>query len=314
MSTAPRETTAAPSSNEEDLLPLAIYHPPTGYEPNVLDDFHCSETSEMILQAESGEIDTEPSYLCDAELDDEIIGKRYLHHCSFRSEKMMRAVDRISGPKTSLSLSLFGLFICLLWFGLVCLFGLFGLVGLVGWFGCLVVGCLVWLVVSLVWFGCFSVDWLSTLLDRLNKNLDAKLDVTLDKKFDGLERRMDQVIGVHQTRLDKHDAELASQRQFLEHLKTEVSLLQVLGFRGLTLRASLPRRWGRRPNCFRNQVVVRALLAANFQFLLGIKGCGWDQCLEIRDVLGAGIEHHGKQIRGHALRVSVELTPARKSC
>ena len=29
----------------------------------------------MILQNESGDIDTEPSYSCDAELDDEIIGK-----------------------------------------------------------------------------------------------------------------------------------------------------------------------------------------------------------------------------------------------
>ena len=54
---------------------MAIYHPPTGYEPNVLDDCHYSETSAMILQDESGDIDTEPSYLCDAELDDETIGK-----------------------------------------------------------------------------------------------------------------------------------------------------------------------------------------------------------------------------------------------
>ena len=48
----------------------------------------------------------------------------------------------------------------------------------------------------------------------------------LEKKFDGLERRMDQVLGVHQTRLDKHDAELASQRQLLEDLKTEITLLR----------------------------------------------------------------------------------------
>ena len=54
---------------------MAIYHPLTGYEPNVLDDFHYSEATEMIFQDESGNIDTEPSYLCDAELDDEIIGK-----------------------------------------------------------------------------------------------------------------------------------------------------------------------------------------------------------------------------------------------
>ena len=54
---------------------MAIYHPLTGYEPNVLDDFHYSESSAMIFQDESGDIDTEPSYWCDAELDDETIGK-----------------------------------------------------------------------------------------------------------------------------------------------------------------------------------------------------------------------------------------------
>ena len=54
---------------------MATYHPPIGYEPNVLDDFHHSDTSAMIFQDESGDIDTEPSYLCDVELDDETIGK-----------------------------------------------------------------------------------------------------------------------------------------------------------------------------------------------------------------------------------------------
>ena len=57
------------------LPPLSIFHPPTSYEPNVLHDFHDSETSEIIFQGESGNKDTEPSYSCDAELDDEIIGK-----------------------------------------------------------------------------------------------------------------------------------------------------------------------------------------------------------------------------------------------
>ena len=54
---------------------MAIYNPLTGYEPNVLDDFNYSETSAMIFQDESGDIDTEPSYSCDAELDDETIRK-----------------------------------------------------------------------------------------------------------------------------------------------------------------------------------------------------------------------------------------------
>ena len=55
---------------------MAIYNPLTGYEPNtLLDNFDYSETCAMIFQDESGNIDTEPSYSCDAELDDEIIGK-----------------------------------------------------------------------------------------------------------------------------------------------------------------------------------------------------------------------------------------------
>ena len=77
---------------------MAIYHPPTGYDPNVLDDFHYSETSAKIFQDESGDIDTEPSYLCHAELDDEIIGKAL-------SSPLFIGARRTSGPKTSLSLS-----------------------------------------------------------------------------------------------------------------------------------------------------------------------------------------------------------------
>ena len=69
-----RELTPAPSHNEE-YCTLAIYHLLTGYEPNVFDDFHYSETSEMIFQDESGDKDAEPSYLCDAKLDDETIRK-----------------------------------------------------------------------------------------------------------------------------------------------------------------------------------------------------------------------------------------------
>ena len=55
---------------------MAMYNPLTGYEPKLFDNFHYSETAEMIFQDESGDIDTEPSCSsCDAELDDEIIGK-----------------------------------------------------------------------------------------------------------------------------------------------------------------------------------------------------------------------------------------------
>ena len=54
---------------------MAIYNTLTGYESNQLDNFDYSETSAMILQNESVGIDIEPSYSCDAELDDELIGK-----------------------------------------------------------------------------------------------------------------------------------------------------------------------------------------------------------------------------------------------
>ena len=54
---------------------MAIYNPLTAYEPKLLDNFDYSETSAVIFQEESGDMDTEPSYLCDAELDDETIGK-----------------------------------------------------------------------------------------------------------------------------------------------------------------------------------------------------------------------------------------------
>ena len=47
----------------------------TGYEPNQLDNFDSSETYTAIFQNESVDIDTEPSYSCDEELDDALIGK-----------------------------------------------------------------------------------------------------------------------------------------------------------------------------------------------------------------------------------------------
>ena len=59
----------------EEYCTVAIYNPPTGYEPKLLDNFDYSEASAAIFQDESVDIDTEPSYSCDAELDDELIGK-----------------------------------------------------------------------------------------------------------------------------------------------------------------------------------------------------------------------------------------------
>ena len=54
---------------------MAMHNILTGYEPNILDNFDYSETSAAIFQDESVDKDTEPSCSCDAELDDEIIGK-----------------------------------------------------------------------------------------------------------------------------------------------------------------------------------------------------------------------------------------------
>ena len=54
---------------------MATHNPLKGYEPKQLDNFDYSEASAAIFQDESVDIDTELSYSCDAELDDEIIGK-----------------------------------------------------------------------------------------------------------------------------------------------------------------------------------------------------------------------------------------------
>ena len=50
---------------------MAIHNPLTSYAANQLDNSDHSETYAAIFQNESVDIDTEPSYSCDAELDDE---------------------------------------------------------------------------------------------------------------------------------------------------------------------------------------------------------------------------------------------------
>ena len=77
---------------------MAIHSPLTGYEPNQLDNFDYSETYTAIFQDESVEKDTEPSYPCDAELDDELIGKAL-------SSPLFIQERRTSEPETNLSLS-----------------------------------------------------------------------------------------------------------------------------------------------------------------------------------------------------------------
>ena len=91
MSSPPRVKTTA-LTHDEEYCPVAIYNPLTSYEPKLLDNFHYSETTEMIFQEESGDKDTEPLYLCAAELDDEIIRKALSSplFTEFKSEKNQR--------------------------------------------------------------------------------------------------------------------------------------------------------------------------------------------------------------------------------
>ena len=55
--------------------PSAELTPLTGNVPKLPEDFHYSETSEIIFRDESSDKDAVPSYLFDAKLDDETIGK-----------------------------------------------------------------------------------------------------------------------------------------------------------------------------------------------------------------------------------------------
>ena len=66
-------TTDTPPNEESG--PLATNTPLTCYEPNIPDHFHYSETTEMIFQEQSSDKNTELSFLFDAELDDETIGR-----------------------------------------------------------------------------------------------------------------------------------------------------------------------------------------------------------------------------------------------
>ena len=61
------------TSPNEESGPLTNNAPLTGNEPNLFDDFHYSETTGIFLQEQSS--DTMPSYLHDAELSDETIGR-----------------------------------------------------------------------------------------------------------------------------------------------------------------------------------------------------------------------------------------------
>ena len=61
------------TSPDEESGPLANNAPLTVYDPSLSDDFHYSETTEIFLQEPSS--DTRPSYLHDAQISDDTIGR-----------------------------------------------------------------------------------------------------------------------------------------------------------------------------------------------------------------------------------------------
>ena len=70
---------------------MAEKNPLTGCEPNFIDNYHISETTETFTQESSS--DGRPLNLHDLEFDDYPSAERPLHHC-FRSEKIQRAVEK----------------------------------------------------------------------------------------------------------------------------------------------------------------------------------------------------------------------------
>ena len=53
-------------------------------------------------------------------------------------------------------------------------------------------------------------SWVSAFIERMDQRLDTN------------ERGIEQVLGLHQVRLDKHDVELSAQRRLLEDLRSEI--------------------------------------------------------------------------------------------
>ena len=90
-STSGQLATGTPPTEESG--PLAENTPLSGYEPKLPDDFHYSETTEIFFR-------TNPATRCPRTCltrnsTTRPSGKRSLHHCSFRSEKNQRTVDKL---------------------------------------------------------------------------------------------------------------------------------------------------------------------------------------------------------------------------
>ena len=68
-------------------------------------------------------------------------------------------------------------------------------------------------------------SWVASFMERMDQRLDSnerRIEHRMDERLDTNERRIEQVLGLHQTRLDKHDAELSAQRRLLEDLRSEI--------------------------------------------------------------------------------------------
>ena len=68
-------------------------------------------------------------------------------------------------------------------------------------------------------------SWVASFIERMDQRLDAnerRIEHRVDERLDANEWRIEQVLGLHQTRLDKHDAELSSQRRLLEDFLSEM--------------------------------------------------------------------------------------------
>ena len=83
----------------EEYGSLAKTTSSTGYEPNMIDNFDYSETYTAIFQNGSVDVDTEPSYSFDAELDDEFYQKSAIF------TTVHSGARRTGEPETNLSLS-----------------------------------------------------------------------------------------------------------------------------------------------------------------------------------------------------------------
>ena len=85
-------STMRTSANEE-VGTLAQNNPLTGYNPNVIDNYNTSETTEMFIQDSAPATAGRQTCMTWRSMTTPL-AERSLHHCSLTSEKIQRAVDK----------------------------------------------------------------------------------------------------------------------------------------------------------------------------------------------------------------------------